>query len=114
MGISSSQSFNTKPTTFETRSLQNANFPGLFSPYNLLDGFPIFLRVTWWSDLGRVFQANWTEHNNKKPLPGRGLAGGVEPERKRGGSINGRVGGRDGWAGDQQGRPRPPSQGQGP
>merc|ERR1712032_312041 len=63
----------------------------VFSLYNHLDGFTIFMRVAWWSNLGRGIQANRTEHNHKEPLPNRGLAGGVSPERKRGGQRHGRV-----------------------
>merc|ERR1712032_33795 len=86
----------------------------VFSLYNHLDGFTIFMRVAWWSNLGRGIQANRTEHNHKEPLPNRGLAGGVSPERKRGGQRHGRVGGRGGRVCDKQGHPRPPPKGEGP
>ena len=97
LGISSSQSFKTKPSEVKRKSFQNASSTAfVFSLHSHLDGVSIFLRVAWRSNLGRGFQANRTEHHHKEPLPDRGLAGGVSPERKGRGQRHGRVGGRGG------------------
>merc|ERR1711971_538814 len=107
---SSSQSSKRKPPEENRKPSQNANSTAcVFFLHSHLDVLPIFL----WSNLGRGFQANRTEHNHKEPLSYGRLAGGVAPERKRGGRSNGRVGGRGGWNGDQQGHPCHPPQGQG-
>ena len=109
-GISSSQSFKTKPSEVKRKSYQNASSTAcVFSLHSHLDGITIFMRVAWRSNLGRGIQANRTEHHHKEPLPDRGLAGGVSPERKRGGQRHGRVGRRGGRVSDQQGHPCPPS-----
>ena len=109
-GISSSQSSKRKPPEVNRKSFQDASSTaGVFFLHSPLDDIPIFV----WSDLGRGFQADRTEHNHKEPLPDRRLAGGVAAERRRGGRSNGRAGGGGGRASDQQGRPCHPPQGQG-
>ena len=89
---------NQRPTANHSKNASSTAC--VFSLYSHLDGITIFMRVAWRSNLGRCFQTNRTEHNHKEPLPHRGLAGGVSPERKRGGQRHGRVGGRGGRVSD--------------